>query len=303
MNKPLPRVALHWCLTIFLTLATGLHGQAKSAGPDGGPAGGRPQPRVWLNPEGQPLPFANDAELLDFLKTAAVKKMESVPVGITAPQKVLLEKDGIQAHAHFNSIDEEKSMATLRDGRREMGFRDSYRYQAAAYELAALLELDNVPPVVERTVRNARGALSIWIEHTMTEKDRLKKQMPPPRPQEWVRQMKTMHVFDNLIYNTDRNQGNILIDENWKLWMIDHTRAFRRQEDLLKPEDVTICGRGLYRRLREVSDEEIKSRMKSHLSGPEINGLLKRRVKLVSLVARLIQERGESAVLFSDDNR
>jgi hypothetical protein len=36
-----------------------------------------------------------------------------------------------------------------------------------------------------------------------------------------------MRVFDQLIYNTDRNTGNVLYDTGWRLWGIDHTRAFR----------------------------------------------------------------------------
>jgi len=259
------------------------------------------KPRVWLGPEGNPLPFSSEEDVLEFLKTAKVIKTQNVPVGITAPQKLLLEKDGVRANAHFTYIDEEKAMAVLRDGRREMGFRDSYRFQGAAYALARLLGLDNVPPVVQRSIGGRSGALSLWIEHTMTEKDRLKKAVEPARPQEWVLQMKTMHVFDQLIYNTDRNQGNILIDDNWKLWMIDHTRAFRRNEDLLKPEELTLCGRRLWQRLQEVPDAEIEARLKPHLTGMEIRALLKRRTKIVSLFRQAIQQRGEAAILFKED--
>jgi len=36
-----------------------------------------------------------------------------------------------------------------------------------------------------------------------------------------------MRVFSQLVYDTDRNLGNVLISEDWHLWMIDFTRAFR----------------------------------------------------------------------------
>jgi len=39
--------------------------------------------------------------------------------------------------------------------------------------------------------------------------------------------MWVVRLFDQLIYNTDRNLGNLLIDKSWRLWMIDHTRAFK----------------------------------------------------------------------------
>ena len=42
-----------------------------------------------------------------------------------------------------------------------------------------------------------------------------------------------MNVFDELIGNTDRNLGNeLLTTQDWKLHLIDHTRAFRLLEDL-----------------------------------------------------------------------
>ena len=37
-----------------------------------------------------------------------------------------------------------------------------------------------------------------------------------------------VRVFDELIANRDRNIGNMLWTSTWKMWMIDHTRAFRR---------------------------------------------------------------------------
>ena len=36
-----------------------------------------------------------------------------------------------------------------------------------------------------------------------------------------------MRMFAELVYDTDRNHGNILYDTDWKLWMIDFSRAFR----------------------------------------------------------------------------
>ena len=259
-----------------------------------------PKPRVWLDPDGKLLPFASDEAVLEFLRTARVVSAKDIPVGVTAPQKLLLEKDGIRANAHFSFIDEDKPVATLRGGKREVGFRDSYRFQAAAYELALLLGMDNVPPAVPRTLSGRHGAVSIWIEKTMTERDRIKNKVNPPRPMDWIRQKENMHVFDNLIYNTDRNQGNILIDEDWKLWMIDHTRAFRRVDNLLEPPSMGLCGKTLWQRLQEVSDSEIEARLKPHLTRPEINSLLKRRVKIVAFLNKLIQEKGEGSVLFKE---
>lgn len=256
---------------------------------------------VWLDVHGAPLPFKTDQELLGFLHKAKVKEVKSIAVGITGPQRLTLEVNGIRAHAHFNHVDEDKPLATFANGKRVLGFRDSHRFLGAAYELALILGLDNVPPSIERMVQGQNGTVTAWVENAFTERDRLKKKLPPPRPQQWAHQMQNMHVWDNLIYNTDRNQGNILIDANWKLWMIDHTRAFRRNTDLLEDPDIALCGRLLFQRLKDLNEAEVRKRMKSRLRGIEIDALLKRRVKLIAYIEDLIREKGEAAVLFKED--
>lgn len=290
-------------LTVILACVPSLlASQAKTAEPQSTSGNGATaKPRVWLDSDGKPLPFSSDAEVMEFLRKAKVKSSKNIPVGVTGPQKMLLEKDGVRANAHLNTVEVEKPFVTLADGRREIGFRDSYRYNGAAYALALLLGFDNVPPSVERTVSGQAGSLTIWIENTFTEKDRMAKKLAPPKPQTWTHQLQNMYVFDNLIYNTDRNQGNILIDPEWKVWMIDHTRAFRRYDDLFDASKIEMCGRSLYQRLKELSDEEIKLRLKPHLTGAEINAILKRRPKVIAHIEKLIQEKTEIAVLFRED--
>ena len=255
--------------------------------------------RAWLGPDKRPLPFASDEDVLEFLRTARVVSIEQVPVGITAPQKVTLEKDGVRAHAHFSSIDEDKALVTLRDGKREMGFRDSHRFNCAAYGLARLLGLDNVPPAALRTVSGKRGTLSLWIEDSFTEKDRIKQNIQLARPQEWVRQKLNMQVFDALIYNTDRNQGNILIDSNWKIWMIDHTRAFRRYSELLEPDKIVLVNREFYEALKNLDPLLIRATLKDSLRGHEIEGVLRRREALLDFIPKVIAERGEEKAVFT----
>ena len=44
-----------------------------------------------------------------------------------------------------------------------------------------------------------------------------------------------VRLFDQLIYNVDRNLGNLVIDKNWTIWMIDHSRAFRLFDKVKTP--------------------------------------------------------------------
>jgi hypothetical protein len=257
--------------------------------------------RVWYDPDGNPLPFRTDEEVMEFLRSATVARIKGTPRGVAGTRKVTLEKDGLRMNAAFRSVREEKSLMKLPDGRTEMEFRDDFIFESAAYALAGLLGLDNVPPTVQRKIRDEPGTLQAWVEGGMVELERQNKKIEAPKPQEWNKQLYVMRVFDNLIFNTDRNQGNMIIDRNWKLWLIDHTRAFRRLDFLNATKGLARCERGLMERLRSLPEEEIRAALKDFLRKAEIDGLLKRRQKLVDHFQKRIEAQGEAYVLFTFD--
>ena len=107
-----------------------------------------------------------------------------------------------------------------------------------------------------------------------------------------------MRVFDNLIHNFDRNTGNILIDSRGKLWWIDHTRSFKSLPTLLKDRPVVSCDKRLWHGLNHLDDKLVRKRLRPHLDGQQVRALLERRDKLVKRISELIDEEGESTVLF-----
>jgi hypothetical protein len=238
---------------------------------------------------------------MEFLRTARLIRFKEIPEGVTQPRKALLEKDGVRMHAIFRDVNKDKPMQRLASGTVVMNFRDSYIFEPAAYELSRLLGLDNVPPVVLRKFRGKRGSLQAWVENTMTERSRIRDNLKAPDKVLWSKQIWNRRVFDNLIYNTDRNQGNIVIDRNWKVWLIDHTRAFRREKELRNPEMVIQYDRKLWEKLKALDKKAVRKRLKKLLRPPEIKGLLWRRDKLVQHIQKLIKERGENKVLFTLD--
>ena len=68
--------------------------------------------------------------------------------------------------------------------------------------------------------------------------------------------MYAVRVFDQLIYNTDRNLGNLVIDKQWRMWMIDHTRAFRIATSLKNDKDLVMCDRKLLASLRKLDEDD-----------------------------------------------
>jgi hypothetical protein len=107
-----------------------------------------------------------------------------------------------------------------------------------------------------------------------------------------------MNVFDALVYNTDRNRGNVLITPDWKLWMIDHTRAFRRNPDLQDADALHQCERGMYEKLKTLDEAVVRERLKEYLTSLEIKALLKRRKLILERLDKLIAERGEEQILY-----
>ena len=108
----------------------------------------------------------------------------------------------------------------------------------------------------------------------------------------WVETMQMVRVFDQLIYNVDRNMGNLLITTDWHVWAIDHTRAFRLHKTLAKPEHVARCDRGVFERLKHLDKEVLERELGEYLTGWERDAVLARRDEIV----KIIEKAGEAGL-------
>ncbi len=273
--------------TCWLTLAVAADPESET------PAAGEGR---WLGPHGQLLPFTTEEEVLAFLRSAEIVSRKELTGGVNRPLKVRLRQGGVEANAIFRIVDIQRQRAKL-DGKMIADFHDSYIYECAAWEMSRLLGIDNVPPCVQRQFEHTDGTMQLWVEGAMTEKERRETDIKPPEHLRWMRQKQTMRLFDALIYNFDRNQGNMLIDPDWKLWFIDHTRSFRKSALVETPATIFWCERGIFERLQALDKKKL-SRLRSILSGVQIKLLLKRRDKLVQYLRSRIEELGEGAVLY-----
>jgi len=253
---------------------------------------------VWLDVEGQKLPFQDDDTIRDVLRSARVVSRTELDRGVAGVERFVLEHDNTRFHAAWRSVDRnEKELSP--GSRRPKRYRDAAVFECAAYELSELLGLRRVPPTVQRRVGTQEGTLQIWLEGTSGEDElSARDEMQPPDVKRWLRQKQVMYVFDNLISNADRNQGNIMIDGNWTIWFIDHSRAFERSSRLPYSKKVTACERRLWTSLRELDEDTVRQRLEPFLEGKEISTLLSRREKLIDHIQKLIDKKGEDAVLF-----
>jgi len=253
--------------------------------------------RSWPGPDGNPLPFTTIEEVLEFLSTAKVKESRRTEEGTTGARKLLLERDGIQMHAVFRGVEVFKTKVEFADGITRLNFRDDAIFECAAYELAHLLEFRFVPPAVRRKVRGISGTVQAWAEDARMKKE-LGQVPKPPDPWLYYMQHQVMYVFDNLIYNLDRNLGNVLFMPDWKMVLIDHTRAFTLDRNLPKAEKIHFCERKVFEKLQMLDQQQLDTELGPFLTPGQIKALLQRRDRLVEHVNRLINKRGEDRVLF-----
>lgn len=267
--------------------------------PPGGAAGAHQgwAERRFVARDGSPLPLSTHEAVVDFLTHADVVETEELPTGTTQPHRVTLTRDELTLRAIFRAVDVDREALRTRDGAAYAAFYDRAIHELAAYRLAMALGIDMIPPVVERRLLGSNGTLQLWIEGAMTETERVRQKLQPPRVGPWRRQHQIMRVFDALVHNSDRNTGNRLIDGDWNLWMIDHTRTFQRPRGRTQFPRVNQLPAPLWDKLRNLGEDELRALVESYVEPLQIASLLARHRALVGHIERLIEERGADAVL------
>jgi len=244
-------------------------------------------------------PALTKEQMKQFLLTAKVIKSGPAHKGITHTLRLTLTDGTITHDAHFQPIDEHAMNKELASGRREMNFVDSYKYNIAAYELAAMLGLDDMVPVyVQRKYAGDMGSFGWWLPVKMDEADRVKQKIPVPDPDSWDKQMYRVRVLDQLVYDTDANLTNVQIGEDWKIYRIDFSRAFRLEKNLQRPQDLVRCDRQLFTKLKAVDGNELAVRTKGFLTKQEVQAVMTRRDKIVDHFQKQIAEKGENEILY-----
>jgi len=127
----------------------------------------------------------------------------------------------------------------------------------------------------------------------------VKKKLRPPDPERWNRQIHAVRLLHALTYNKDfRNLRNELVDPEFRVYAIDFSRAFRVQGFIPTEKDLQRFPRDPHERMKALNRPRLDAALGRWLTGPEIEGLLRRRDRLVALVAKRVREKGEAAVLF-----
>ena len=246
----------------------------------------------------EPAVHRSRAEMEQFLLNAEVLQRKGIGQGVTNSEKALLSDGKLQHEAHIQSIDVQNNTFTSSRGT-ELNFKDSYKFNIAAYRLDKIMDLNMIPVSVVRKVAGKTSAVTWWVDDKMFDDvDRKKQGIEPPNQDDWNKQMYVVRVFDQLIYNTDRNLGNLVIDKQWRMWMIDHTRAFRLQTKLLNEKNLVMCDRKLLANMRKLDQETLEEQLLPFLTKGEVKAMLTRRDLIVRFFDNAVKEKGEGAVLY-----
>jgi hypothetical protein len=220
---------------------------------------------------------ARTAEVEEYLRTAPVTKIQEVPIGVTKPRRAFTEPGGLARSFAWKPI---------RPGLYH-GYWESYKSEIGAYELDKRLDLDMVPVVVERRIEGDLGAAVLWLEGVRSWETVL----PLPKPPTWGAQLARMKMFDNLVGNNDRNKGNMLIDEAWNLYLIDHSRAFVRDRKL--PAELQNIDRALWQRMQALDEASLTEALGKWLDRVQIRAILERRDRMQGEIDKLVAKFGE----------
>ena len=180
----------------------------------------------------------------------------------------------------------------------ELNFRDSWQFNVAGYEIAKMLELNMVPPYVERVVGGKPASVSWWVDDTMMERDRIKQKLNPPDTERWNAEVLAGRAFHELIADTDVNMTNLLITKDWRMWLIDFSRAFRMSKTLQEPDRLTAVDRKLLARLKGLTREELRKKIERWVSRDQIDAIIARRDLIVGVFEKQIASKGEATVVY-----
>lgn len=242
--------------------------------------------RTWLG---------RNAEIEEYLRTVEMLSFENLPAGVTKPKRARLPPGGPMQYLTWKTL-----QPAMYDG-----YFESYRSEVAAYELDKVLQLNMVPPTVERVYKGVHGAAVMWAAPTRSFKEFGGAGAPEPPAalqNAWVRQLVKAKMFHNLIADIDPNQGNWLVDPAWNLILIDFSRCFTADRSM--KHELTRVDPDLWARMQQLTEPVLTTAIGKWLAGRgELRALLDRRDRMGKRIDQLVKERGETYVFMRDIGR
>jgi hypothetical protein len=245
------------------------------------PAAGQAQgSKVWLG---------RNAEYEEYLRTAEIERSTGTSVGVLGPRHAYFKPGGLAAGA---------AVKPFPPGRRD-GFFESYKSEIAAYKLDRMLDLNMVPPTVERRYEGDLASVQLWVENTIMLSEMQKKGLKDPNPLRWNQNLHRAQVFDILVGNIDPNAGNWLFDPMWNFFKIDCSRCFTdsTRVPFEVKKHIRKIDRPFFERLKALARDAVRKEIGDLLTfNNALGSLFRRRDSIVKDFEDLAKQSGEAQV-------
>ena len=238
--------------------------------------------------------FLQEAKIVSYSKDFSERE------AVTEPWTLVLEKDGVTRRALWKNP----------EGRLK-GFLDSWKCEIAAYRLDKLLGLNMVSPTVEKRFQSNKGSCQLMSENVIMLRTKQEEKIKTPsyRIEPLNRATYLQRAWDNLVANEDRNIGDILYTEEWRMILIDHSRAFRSSKKYTKnlifdekykggPKLMKQLPRAFVEKLKSLNFEQLRDAVGEYLTDKEINAVLIRRDLIIDWLNKRIEKLGEEKVFY-----
>jgi hypothetical protein len=263
----------------FIWLGVALLAQSGPAFLAQEPAAGQAQSsKIWLG---------RNAEFEEYLRTAPIERTEGTAVGTQRIRHAIFKPGGLAAGAAVRNI----------LGRRD-SFFESYKSEIAAYKLDRMLDLNMVPPTVERRYEGKGASVQLWVENTIMLRDKREKGLNDPNATRWNQNLHRALVFDYLTGNIDNNEGNWLFDKDWNFFKIDCSRCFAGAVQMkTDARKIGRIDRPFFERLKALDRNAVKKEIGDHLTeNNALGAVFARRDALVQDFEKMAKQNGEAQV-------
>ena len=101
-------------------------------------------------------------------------------------------------------------------------------------------------------------------------------------------------MFQNLIGDIDPNLGNWLVDPEWNLILVDHSRALTTTKDLV--HQMQHIDAPLWARMQQLTEETLTATAGKWIGKSEILAILDRRKRMQAQIDKLVRATSEAQV-------
>jgi hypothetical protein len=221
--------------------------------------------KVWIG---------RHAAFEDFLRRAVVDRA----TGVGSSQHVFFKPGGLAAGASLKA--------------------EAYKLEIAGYRLDRVLSLDMVPPTVEVRANGEPVSLQLWVENARLLRQIKAGNVSPPDPAAWNAQLQRAYAFENLVANLDQNEGSPVVDPQWNVMVLDHSRGFTNTLAQRYEIGKTLnqIDRPFFNRVRSLDKATVRRAIGDLVDANAIDALFVRRDGLVKAFEKLAAEKGATQV-------